>query len=353
MQFIRPDMNIDFVGIRKIAYAISISLFLISIVSLIIHKGPRYGVDFEGGSAIQIKFESHVSIEDLKKGLTGTTIEKPEVQRFGGKEDNEFQVRTPMSFMDNPGFAAELKNSLSQNIGVKIQDVSLDMVGPQVSQDLRKKALSAMFYTLLLIAIYISGRFELKWILSALLAAAIGIPVYFLTQLDKLPVINVNTGMPLFILFALVISIVFYWYLDLKYALGAIVALVHDVTITVGVFSLLNIEFTLPIIAALLTIIGYSLNDTIIVYDRIRENISKNVRDPLDKVINKSINETLSRTVLTSLTTLIVVVALYTYGGGVIHYFAFAMLIGIVVGTYSSIFVASPILLAWSPKDKK
>lgn len=352
MQFIRPDLNIDFVGIRKIAFILSISLCLISIASLVIHKGPRYGVDFEGGSAIQIKFESNVTIEDFKKYLNETTIEKPAVQRFGGMEDNEFQVRTPMSFMGDPGFTNTLKDSLFKNSGVNVVDISLDMVGPQISQDLRKKALSAMFFALLLIAIYISGRFELKWMMSALMAGAIGIPVYFLTQIDKVPLININTGMPFLILFALVVSIIFCWYLDLKYALGAIVALVHDVTITVGLFSLLNIEFTLPIIAALLTIIGYSLNDTIIVYDRIRENISKNVRDPLSKVINRSINETLSRTVLTSLTTLIVVMALFVYGGGVIHNFAFAMLIGIVVGTYSSIFVASPILLAWSPKAK-
>ncbi|MBU1169885.1 MAG: protein translocase subunit SecF [Proteobacteria bacterium] len=352
MQFIKSDMNINFIGFRTVAYILSISLVLISIASLIIHKGPRYGVDFEGGTSIQIKFQNSVNIEDIKKGLAETGIEKSSVQRFGTDTDHEFQIRTPLSFMADSNFTDSLKDRLAKITGVAVIDVSLDMVGPQISQDLRKKALLAMFFALLLIAIYISGRFELKWMMSGLMAAAIGLPVYFITQIDKLSFMNVSAGMPFLILFALVVSIAFCWYLELKFALGAIVALVHDVTITVGIFSLMNIEFTLPIIAALLTIIGYSLNDTIIVYDRIRENTTKSTRANLETVINKSINETLSRTILTSLTTLLVVLALYLFGGGVIHNFAFAMLIGIAVGTYSSIFVASPILLAWENKNK-
>jgi preprotein translocase subunit SecF len=135
--------------------------------------------------------------------------------------------------------------------------------------------------------------------------------------------------------------------------MGATVALIHDVTITVGIFSIFNKEFTLPIIAALLTIIGYSLNDTIIVFDRIRENLRKYHKNPLEVIINRSVNETLSRTILTSMTTLVVVVALFVLGGGIIHDFAFALLVGIVVGTYSSIYVASPILLAWQVRGKK
>jgi preprotein translocase subunit SecF len=352
MQFIKPDTNINFIGFRKVAYLISICLVLISIVSLIAHKGPRYGVDFEGGTAIQIKFDGPLPIEDIKKAMPETGLAQSAVQRFGDDEDNEFQIRTPQAFMADSAFVDQLKAALTKTTGVGVVDVSVDMVGPQISQDLRKKALLAMFFALLLIAIYISGRFELKWMMSALMAAVIGIPVYFISQIDKLPFVNVSAGIPFMILFALVISIVFCWFLELKYALGAIVALIHDLTITVGVFSLLNIEFNLPIIAALLTIIGYSLNDTIIVYDRIRENVAKNIRSPLARVINMSINETLSRTILTSTTTLIVVVALFLFGGGVIHNFALAMLIGIVIGTYSSIFVASPILLAWKSKEQ-
>jgi preprotein translocase subunit SecF len=152
---------------------------------------------------------------------------------------------------------------------------------------------------------------------------------------------------------ALLVSLVLFWFLELKYAMGAIVALIHDVTITVGIFSLFNKDFTLPIIAALLTIIGYSLNDTIIVFDRIRENLRKYHKNPLEVILNRSINETLSRTILTSLTTLFVVVTLYIFGGGIIHDFAFALIIGVITGTYSSIFVASPILLAWQSRQQK
>ncbi len=162
-----------------------------------------------------------------------------------------------------------------------------------------------------------------------------------------------NVSVPYLIAAALIVTLFLFWFLELKYAMGAIVALIHDITITVGIFSLFGKEFTLPIIAALLTIIGYSLNDTIIVFDRIRENLRKYHKNPLEVVINKSVNETLSRTILTSGTTLVVVVTLFVMGGGIIHDFAFAMMIGIIVGTYSSIYVASPILLAWKVRGKK
>jgi preprotein translocase subunit SecF len=216
------------------------------------------------------------------------------------------------------------------------------MVGPQVGRDLREKALQAMFFALLFITVYISGRFELKWLLSAVLAVALIGAIYLFGL--------VNVSIPFLILIALLITLALFWFLNLRYAMGAIVALIHDVTITVGIFSLFDKEFTLPIIAALLTIIGYSLNDTIIVFDRIRENSKKLHKNPLAFIINRSVNETLSRTLLTSLTTLMVVVTLFVLGGGIIHDFAFALLIGVIVGTYSSIYVASPILLAWQRK---
>ncbi len=345
MQFIKSDIDINFVGAKKIAFTISLALVFISIISLVVHKGPKYGVDFSGGSSIQIKFDKSVKVEDIKKGLETLKIEKASVQRFGLDTDNEFQVRTNKSFMSDTDtdFTQKLKRTIGDATGAAVLDVSLDMVGPQVSQDLRKKALLAMFYALLFIAIYISGRFEQKWEMSALMAAIIGGGVYFIGQF-------LNAGTPGLILIALIGSLLFCWFFELKFAMGAIVALIHDVSVTVGIFSLMNIEFTLPIIAALLTIIGYSLNDTIIVYDRIRENSKKANKEDMESVINKSINETLSRTILTSLTTLIVVIALYVLGGGVIHHFAFAMIIGVLVGTYSSIFVASPILLAWQVK---
>ena len=218
------------------------------------------------------------------------------------------------------------------------------MVGPQVGKDLREKALLAMFFALLFITIYISGRFELKWMLSGVMAGALMLAVYVLTIF--------NVSIPFLMTAAVFVTLILFWFLELKYAMGAIVALIHDVTITVGIFSIFDKEFTLPIIAALLTIIGYSLNDTIIVFDRIRENLRKHHKQRLDVIINRSINETLGRTILTSLTTLIVLITLFVLGGGIIHDFAFAMIIGVLVGTYSSIFVASPILLAWQNRGK-
>lgn len=348
MQFIK-ETNINFTGVKKMAFCLSLALIAISILSLVIHKGPRYGVDFSGGSALQVKFTDTVDIAAVKKGLKPAGLVGASVQQFGSQSDHEFQIRIKQAFMTDSSFAPKVKQALGDSTGVAVQDLSIDMVGPQVSQDLRQKALLAMFYALLFIIIYISGRFELKWGLSGALAAILGGAVYGITQLQSIALIS--AGMPFLIVFALLVSIIFCWYLELKYAMGAIIALVHDVTITVGIFSLLNIEFTLPIIAALLTIIGYSLNDTIIVFDRIRENGKKHGKSSLDFIINKSVNETLSRTILTSLTTLVVVVALFALGGGVIHDFALAMIIGVVIGTYSSIYVASPILLAWQKKE--
>jgi preprotein translocase subunit SecF len=211
------------------------------------------------------------------------------------------------------------------------------MVGPQVGKELRGKASYAFFYALLFITIYISGRFEAKWLTSGVMVAGLSFCVYLLSQL--------NMSIPLLIAAAMVITLVLFWLLNLKYSMGAIVALLHDVLITVGIFSLLGKEFSLPIVAALLTIIGYSLNDTIIVYDRIRENLKRYNRLPIDEILNKSINETLSRTILTSTTTLIVLISLVFLGGDIIHDFSLALIVGVAVGTYSSIYVASPILL--------
>ncbi len=344
MQFIKPDLNINFIGIRKIAFAVSLIMVLLSLASLVYHKGPRYGVDFQGGLSIQIKFKDQVKLDDIHKGIGALGIDNASVQQFGLAADNEFQIRSPLSVMKGD-LAEQLKKSLQATTGVDVVDVSVDMVGAQASKDLREKALLAIFFALLLLEIYISGRFELKWTLSALMAAAIGIPVYFVMQFE------LGMGYTFIILMALAISLVFCWYLKLKYALGAIIALVHDLIITVGIFSFLDIEFTLQIVAALLTIIGYSLNDTIIVFDRIRENIAKDNKLPFSQIINRSINETLSRTTITSLLTLLVVVALFVFGGSVIHHFALAMIIGIVVGTYSSIYVASPILIGWKDEN--
>lgn len=345
MQFIKPDINFDFTGKRKIAYLLSGCLIIISIISVIIHGGPRYGIDFAGGSLIQVKFLSPVNIGDVKKGLSDVNLEKASVQRFGEKGDSEYLIRTDISEALHENFSTQLQSALKAATNSDVEIRRIEMVGPQVGKDLREKALFAMFFALLFITIYISGRFELKWLLSAVIAAILIGAVYFLSVF--------NVSIPFLILTALIVTLVLFWFLELKYAMGAIVALIHDVIITIGVFSLFNIEFTLPIIAALLTIIGYSLNDTIIVFDRIRENLRKHHRKPLEFILNRSINETLSRTILTALTTLTVVVALLFLGGEIIRDFAFALTIGVIVGTYSSIYVASPILLAWNVRKKK
>jgi preprotein translocase subunit SecF len=345
MQFIKPDVNINFIGKRKIAFGLSIAMIIISIVSLILHGGPRLGVDFQGGTLIQVKFKTPVKIEAIKAGMQDVGIDKSSVQQFGEQKTHEYLIRTDSSVMTTEGFSADMKKALDAETGGDAEIRRVEMVGPKVGQDLREKALFAMFYALLFITIYISGRFELKWVLSGIMTAILIGAVYIFTLF--------NVSIPFLIVAALIVSIVLFWFLELKYAMGAIVALIHDVTITVGIFSIFGKEFTLAIIAALLTIIGYSLNDTIIVFDRIRENLRKYHKNPLEIILNRSINETLSRTILTSLTTLFVVVTLFVLGGGIIHDFAFALLVGIVVGTYSSIFVASPILLAWQAKQAK
>jgi preprotein translocase subunit SecF len=345
MQFIKPDINVDFVGKRKIAFTVSLAMIFMSIASLVIHKGPKYGIDFAGGTLIQVKFTQPVTVNKIKSGLAAIDLGKSSVQRFGEKSDDEYLIRTDRSGISSEGYSAKLQKALKTSTGTNATIRRVEIVGPKIGKDLRGKALFAMFYALLFIAIYISGRFEFKWVLSGVMAGVLMGAVYMLSIFD--------VSIPILIVTALVVTLVLFWVLNLKFAMGAIVALIHDVTITVGLFSLFNKEFTLPIIAALLTIIGYSLNDTIIVFDRIRENLRKYQKNPLEIVINRSVNETLSRTLLTSGTTLVVVVALFVLGGGIIHDFAFAMLVGIIVGTYSSIYVASPILIAWQTHGKK
>jgi preprotein translocase subunit SecF len=342
MQFIKPGINIDFIGKKKIAFIVSMVMISASVISLVIHRGPRLGIDFAGGTLVQTKFQDAVEIDQIKAGLASVDLAKSSVQLFGDPADREFLIRTDQSIATIQDFSTEFKNALEAATGSETEIRRVEMVGPQVGQDLREKALFAMFYALLFITIYISGRFELKWMLSGVVAAVLAGAVYFLSLFD--------VSVPFLMLAALVVTLVIFWFLELKYAMGAIAALIHDVTITVGLFSIFDKEFTLPIIAALLTIIGYSLNDTIIVFDRIRENLRKYHRNPLAIIINKSVNETLGRTILTSMTTLVVVVTLFVLGGGIIHDFAFALIVGVLVGTYSSIFVASPLLLAWQGK---
>ncbi len=343
LTIIKPNTKIDFIGYRKIAFTVSLLVIALGIGSLIMQGGPRYGIDFAGGVIVQTKInsEADISAQEVKRALSKAGLSGLVIQSILD-EKNEFMVRTSAVEMDTEEIRQVVANDLSVAFpGADIDIRRSEMVGPKVSSDLRTNALKALFYAVLLIAIYISGRFEQKWMVAGLMAVALFLGLYVLGAVG-LPV-------SLLIISSLAICVGLCWYLKLNYALGAIVALIHDVIITVGVFSILNKEFDLTTIAALLTIIGYSLNDTIIVFDRIRENLYSKVDDSFAETINISVNQTLSRTLLTSGTTLLVVVSLSTIGGGSIHDFAVALLIGVGVGTYSSIYVACPVLLGFGP----
>mgnify|MGYP006285940471 CR=1 FL=1 len=297
MQFFR-DLNINFVGKRKIGYVVSAALLVIGLVSLIAHGGPRYGIDFTGGTSLQLKFENDISAGDLRSSLANVDYGDAEIKRIGLPEENEFIIRVE-KLEEGEDAASKMEAQLTQDYPDNPYDIrSVVEVGPKIGGELRRAAVMAVLISLLGILIYISWRFEFK------------------------------------------------------FAVGAVAALFHDVIITVGVFSLLNLEISLAVVAAFLTIVGYSLNDTIVVYDRIRENTKILRRENFINIVNTSLNQTLSRTVITSLTTLIVVLVLYIMGGEVIHDFSFALIIGIVIGTYSSIFVASPIVLEWQTRTE-
>ncbi|MFH1915205.1 MAG: protein translocase subunit SecF [Pseudomonadota bacterium] len=343
LQIIKPDTRIDFIGFRKIAFILSAVIVLAGLGSLLAKGGPQYGIDFAGGMIVQIKVHKDVELGKLKGALEQTQLPGLVVQTLGMADDHEYLIRTSTSDISSQQVRTLVAEALSGPLGEGGYEIQrLEMVGPKVGADLRAKALEALFYAVLIIAVYISGRFEQRWTVAAIMAAVLGGSIYGIGLL--------GLDMGWLIIMAMLITVGLCWYLKLNYALGAVVALIHDVTITVGVFSILGKEFDLTIIAALLTIIGYSLNDTIIVFDRIREN-TRAQQDPrrFRSIINESINQTLSRTLMTSLTTLMVVACLFVLGGSVIHDFALALLIGIGVGTYSSIFVASPILMGFGP----
>ena len=285
------DTNIDFIGKRKIGIAISLSLILIGLVSIVAHGGPRLGIDFLGGTLVQVRFDDPVSIIDVRSAISSAGYGGAVIQQFGG--DKEILIRILEAKGDSEA-STLISQALSDYFTSNPYEIrKVEKVGPKIGGELRNKAVLAIFAAMLGIVIYITFRFEFK------------------------------------------------------FAIGALIALAHDVLITLGIFSLLDIEITLAVIAAFLTIVGYSLNDTIVIYDRIRENIKAMRHESYEKIINTSINNSLARTVVTSLTTFMVVFILYVIGGQVISGFSFAMMLGVVVGTYSSIFIASPILIEW------
>jgi len=340
LEFVPSGLQIDFLRKAKAAIILSVLVILISIGSIIVHGGLNLGIDFTGGMLVQLRFTQAADLSTIRDVLGALGLAEGVVQEFGDAREVLIRVASV------PGKTDDIGTQVRQALQVRLPNETIDLrrvevVGPQVSTDLRQKALFALFYAILGIVIYISGRFEAKWLAALGLTIALFAVTYGITQ--WLPGISPS----ILIVVALLVTVVFCLYLQLRYALAAIIALFHDVLITVGFFSLFDKSFNLPIVAALLTIVGYSLNDTIIVFDRIRENLHGRRRDQFVDVVNASINQTLSRTVLTSGTTLVVVLALFFLGGEVIHDFAFALMIGIVVGTYSSIFIASPLLVYW------
>jgi len=343
IEIVKPDINFDFVGKRHIAYAISIITLLVGLTSLFMKGGPNYGIDFVGGTVVQVRVDGTIQSAQVQDAARKLGLDDATVQSLGG-EGHEFLIRTSRSHIGGEQVRSQLIGSLSNIVGQgKVEVRRIEMVGPKVGSDLRHKALFAILYSLLFMAIYISGRFELKWIPPVIMAGALVAFSYTLYNM-----LGMELSYVILASFALILALCVA--LSLRYAIGAIVALVHDVILVVGVFSLFNLEVNLSMVAALLTIIGYSVHDTIIVFDRIRENLRRLGRADLPTIVNRSINQTLSRTILTSGTVLLVLVAFLTLGGGIIREFALAMFIGVITGTYSSIYVASPILLAWPEK---
>lgn len=342
MEIFKTQLNLDFVGKRYIAFAISGICILATVVLLVIRGGPNYGVDFAGGVVIQVKLEKKHTPAEIRDALKSTELEDSIIQEFGEKGAFEYLIRVTNPDLQVAGLGEKAQQALSSKLGEKVDIRQVEMVGPQVGEELRKKALYAIFYAMLMMAVYISGRFEKKWLMGGIMAGSL------IAATSVAAILGVSVMWLIFI--ALAVSIALCWFMKLKYAMGAIVSLMHDVFVVIGTFALTDREVSLSTVAALLTIVGYSLNDNIVVFDRIRENLGRLRRKPFMEIINVSVNETLSRTILTGTTTMIVLVVLLIFGGPVIHDFAFALLVGVITGTYSSIYVASPILLLWEGK---
>ncbi len=296
------ETQIDFLKQMRLGFVLSGTVILIGLISLIVNGGPNLSIDFKGGTMIAVKFTEELDITAVRSSLADVVIEgrsydfsSDEIKHFGDLQS--VSVRLSQLEDGPPNLAQSVVNHLYASFPSMVPEdpnaflLSIENVGPKVGAELSGKAVMAIISALALILVYISIRFEFK------------------------------------------------------FALGAIAALAHDILITLGIFSILGYEISLPIIAAFLTIVGYSLNDTIVIFDRIRENVKINRKESYTKIVNKSINDSLSRTIITSLTTFMVVFILWLIGGEVIHNFAFAMIIGVIVGTYSSIYVASPIVV--------
>tara|TARA_X000001036_G_scaffold112381_1_gene105278 strand:- start:191 stop:1099 length:909 start_codon:yes stop_codon:yes gene_type:complete len=282
------NSNIDFSSKFKLANILSLSIFMISVV-FIIFKGLNYGIDFKGGTLIELRSDnSNVNTSEIRSSLNSMNLGDVSVKEFGKKGD--YLIKVEQKTGDNNKLIPEIKKTLVDNLNAEINFRRVENVGPKVSSELLQSGIIAISLSLVAMLFYIWIRFE--------------------------------------------------W----QFSVGSIVALFHDVIITIGIFSFLSLEINLSIIAAVLTIVGYSMNDTVVIYDRIRENLNKHTRLSISETANLSINETLSRTIITSLTTLLALSSIYILGGEILRGFAFAMIMGVLIGTYSSIFVAAPVL---------
>ncbi len=289
------NTTVDFMAKRRFAYVISALVICVGLASIVANGGLRYGIDFAGGLALRIRFDTAPTIESVRGAISALDVTGAEVQTVG--DGTEILVRLPVEGVeagDDRGGA--IVGSLQSAVDSSVEVLSADMVGPKVGAELKGQAITAIILALIAIVAYITVRFEFR------------------------------------------------------FGIAAIVTLTHDVLVVVGLLTLVQRDVSLPIVAALLTIVGYSLNDTIVVFDRIREDTKLMRRRPYGEILNKSINRTLSRTVITSVTTLIPVTTLMILGGSVIQDFALALMIGVLVGTYSSIFVASPVLFEWNER---
>ena len=294
MQILAKETKINFIGLRFIALIFSLCLIGAGIYSLAT-KGLNYGIDFSGGTKVELVYEQDIPIESIRAELSKGGYGDAVVQYFGSNRD--VLIRIPLSEQNNDvNSSTRLVEHLNESSLGAATLRSVEFVGPTFGRELFEKGILALVYSLIGVMIYVAFRFE--------------------------------------------------W----KFSLGSVVALVHDIMITLGVFSLIGLEFTLPVLAALLAVIGYSLNDTIVVFDRIRENFRKLRETQTEQIMDISINQTLPRTILTSLTTLLVLFALYVFGGDALNGFAATLIIGVLIGTYSSIFVASPTVLVLGAK---
>ncbi len=299
MEIIRPGTAIPFTKYRNIAVALS-TLVNLAVLVLLITKGPNMGVDFAGGTVVQLKFQQKVSIADIRRTLTPIGLGDSVIQDFGETGSNEFLVRLERTAIELGALGEKIRGALAAQSGEKQVEIRrVESVGPKVGKELRERATWSVIAATVMMGVYIWFRFELR------------------------------------------------------FGVGAVIALIHDVLVTIGALVLAQYEFDLTIVAALLTIVGFSVNDTVIVCDRIRENMRKSKRVGLEMVINTSINETLSRTIITTGTALLVLVALFVLGGAVIRPFAFALMVGFFSGVYSTIFIASPVILLWERGKKK